>query len=224
VTDPTRLRAPRRDATENRAALLAAARTVLKRDPEGSLDEIAREAGLSRRALYGHFASREALVLELIEQGIARITARLADVSHPEPLVRLALIAARLWAEVRDVRVMAEFAVRGPHQRLVGARLAPLRSRVRAAVAEGVADGTVRDDIPVNTLARLLEGAALTVLDEAARRELDAATGHRLVVLSVLSLAGLDAAGAHRLVERVPELGRVAEPATDGTAQDGAAE
>jgi AcrR family transcriptional regulator len=197
---------PRRDALENRAALLAAARVVLNRDPDGPLDAIAVEAGLSRRSVYGHFATRDELVRELVATGTARVAGALATVDHADPLVRLALIAARMWAEVDDVRVMTLFAVRGPYQELVARELAPLRARLRAAVDEGAASGRIRSDIPAPVLARLLESSAIAVLDEATRSALTTAAGHRYVMLAVLSTAGLDAAAAGALVDATPEL------------------
>lgn len=196
----------RRDAEENRAALLTAAGAVLNRDPDASLDAIAAEAGLSRRAVYGHFATRDELVRSLLAHGASRVLTAVDEITHPEPLVRLALIGVRLWREVEAVRVMAQFAVRGPHQHEIAAALEPLRHRVRATVDDGVSDGSVRTDIPSALLARLIEGAALTVLDEAARTRIDGPTGQRLVALSVLAIAGLDAATADALVARTPEL------------------
>ena len=62
----------RRDATANRAALLVAAQSVLARDPHASLDAIAQSAGLSRRALYGHFSDRESLLREVIAIALKR--------------------------------------------------------------------------------------------------------------------------------------------------------
>lgn len=201
----SRTRAPRRDAAENRVALLAAARVVLNRDPDAGLDAIAAEAGLTRRAVYGHFASRDALLQELVTQGTARAAAALASVDHPEPLVRLALIASRLWQEVESVRVMTLFAVRGPFQTLVAEQLAPLRRQLLATVRSGARRG-IRTDIAPETLSRLIEASAISVLDEATRTRLSAATGRRLAMLAVLSMAGLDAAGAARLIDETPEL------------------
>ena len=196
----------RRDAEENRAALRVAASAALNLDPDASLDTIATDAGLSRRAVYGHFASRDELVGVVLEVGVARVVAALAEVRHPDPLVRLALIGARLWREVESVRVMARFAVRGPFQARIAVALEPLRRQVLDAIVEGVAAGTVRDDIDPAVLARLVEGAALSVLDEATRTGMDSATGHRLVMLSALAIVGLDAKGARELITTTPEL------------------
>lgn len=198
-------RAPRRDATENRAALLAAARVVLNRDPDAGLDAIAAEAGLTRRAVYGHFANRDALLLELVVQGTTRVVDALVAVDHPQPLVRIALIASRMWHEVEAVRVMTLFAVRGPFQAQVAERLRPLRRHLSDTVREGARHG-VRTDIPADTLARLIEGAAIAVLDEAGRSRMAAAAARRLAMLAVLGMAGLDAAAANRLIDETPEL------------------
>ncbi|WP_217565409.1 TetR/AcrR family transcriptional regulator, partial [Micrococcus sp. GbtcB5] len=65
-------RARRRDAATNHEALLRAAQTVLAENPHASLDTIAHAAGLSRRALYGHFADRESLLHEVIAIGAER--------------------------------------------------------------------------------------------------------------------------------------------------------
>lgn len=203
-------RPPRRDATENRAALLDAARVVLNRDPDAGLDAIAAEAGLTRRSVYGHFANRDALLEELISRGAARVASALAGVDHPEPLVRIALIGSRMWLEVENVRVMSVFAVSGPFQKLVGARLMPIRRSLLDAVAEGAsAKGgfVIRRDMPPEIVARLIEGAAIAVLNEATRTRMGAATGRRIVMLAVLSMAGLDAADAARLIDTTPELG-----------------
>lgn len=200
-------RAPRRDATENRAALLAAARAVLNRDPDAGLDAIAAEAGLTRRAVYGHFANRDALLQELVTQGTARVATALVSVDHPEPLVRLALIASRLWHEVESVRLTTLFAVRGPFQGLVAHQLKPLRAQLLETVRAGARRG-IRTDIAPETLARLIEASAISVLDEATRARLSAATGRRLAMLAVLGMAGLDADTAGRLIDETPELSR----------------
>jgi AcrR family transcriptional regulator len=181
----------RKDATENRAALIAAARIALNDDPSASLETIATAAGLSRRAVYGHFASRDDLLRELLSSGAARVADAVAHSHHDDPLTDLALIAASLWREVASIRVMALFAVRGPFKGLTGEALAPLRERVLADVQRGQRSGGIRGDVDASTLARLIEEGALLVLDEATTASLTAEQGHTLVMRVVLSLAGL---------------------------------
>ncbi len=196
VTTPDQpARAPRRDATENRAALIEAAKTALQADPDVSLETIASAAGLSRRAVYGHFPSRDDLVREVVTAGAARVAGAMptaADLGALPPAARLAAIAVTLWSEVSHVRSMARVAIRSPFSESVAAVFAPLRAQVRDACALGIADGTMRDDVDPATLGRLVEGACIAVLDEATRSGTSDDDGRRMVVLSALGMAGID--------------------------------
>jgi AcrR family transcriptional regulator len=204
---PARTRGPRRDAAENRAALIQAAATLLNRDPSASLEAIAAEAGLSRRSVYGHFATRDALLAELAASGAARVNAAMLSVAatleSPAPAVQLAAVGARLGQEVDPIRVMALHPLRGPQSRVAGGALEPLRSHVRAIVERGVASGRFRSDIEPGRLSRLIESAAISVLDEANRHDVPSDEGRRLVVLSVLAIAGFGHVQAAALFDDV---------------------
>jgi AcrR family transcriptional regulator len=206
-------RAPRKDAAENRAAILDAAAALLNRDPDSSLEVIAREAGLSRRALYGHFSTRDELLDELLSRGGARVSAAVGSIEIADARVAIALIGARLWSEVEHVRVMAQLAVRGPHQAAIAETLEPVRRLLREVIAGGIADGTLRADLAAGTLARLIESAAVSVLDEAVRFPLSRAEGHRLVMLSALGAAGLSWREADAVIGSAPELRLASLPA-----------
>jgi AcrR family transcriptional regulator len=199
-------RAPRRDATENRAALLAAARLVLNQHPDASLEAIAAEAGLSRRAVYGHFASRDDLLRELVTLGSHRVAAALETVTHDDAVVRLTLIASRLWHEVEDIRVMAVFAVRGALKPHTDEALRPLRRLVLHSVEEAAGTGAIRDDIAPDRLARLMEDAMFAVLEEATEHPLPEEEGHRLVMLAVLGTIGFGWHDAQAFLDAHTEL------------------
>jgi AcrR family transcriptional regulator len=202
----TTTRAPRRDATENREALIAAAKTVLNRDPSASLETIAAAAALSRRSVYGHFANRDDLLLELVTSGAKRVADALDGLTHPDPVVRLALIASRLWREVEAVRVMAVVAVRGPLAAHTTSALAPVRRGVREAIADGRAAGSMRQDLPVALLARLVEDTALSVLDESTQNPLASREGHDLVMLMTLGTVGFGWREARAVIDANTEL------------------
>jgi AcrR family transcriptional regulator len=203
-TPPVRTRGPRRDAAENREALILAAATALNRDPSASLEAIAAEAGLSRRSIYGHFKTRDDLLRELALHGAARINAAMlseaGETDHQDPAAQLATVGARLWDEVYHVRTMALLTLRGPQSLLLGDALVPLRSYVREIVQRGVSAGAFRTDIDLDRLSRLVESAAISVLEEADRHDLPAGEGRRLVMLSVLSMAGFGFHDADQLV------------------------
>ncbi|MET3565324.1 DNA-binding transcriptional regulator, AcrR family [Leifsonia sp. 98AMF] len=212
-------RAPRRDATANREAILGAAAIALNEDIDASLENIAARAGLSRRAVYGHFATRDELLVEVFTRGARRLAALLDPVSHPDPLVEIALFGATLWAEVEHVRVSAALAVRGPHREMVGTALDPARERLRDTVRRGMESGRIRTDLDRETTTRLIENAAVSVLDEATRARLSPEAGHRLVMLAGLGAAGMSWREAGELIASTPELAFTPAETNDGGAQ-----
>ncbi|MDM4762259.1 TetR/AcrR family transcriptional regulator [Galbitalea sp. SE-J8] len=206
MTDTAR---PRSDAARNRERIVEAARVELNRDPEASLDTIATAAGIGRRTLYGHFATRDALLQELLDRGVARVLAAFdADAvrPHPDPVLDLCLIAVTLWHEVESTRVMTLFAVRGPFRSQTIAALARVRARALDDVRRGQAGGGIRTDIDDRTLAHLLEEGILTVLDEATTEGLDDETVHGVLLRLVLGLLGLGWRDAAALIDSTPAL------------------
>lgn len=199
-------RAPRRDAAENRAALLDAARVMLNQDPTASLEEIATSAGLSRRTVYGHFPNRDALLDALAQRGTQRVVATIASIAEADPVARLALIAAAAWDDIAAIRVMTVIALTGARAHIVQEGLAPLRARLAEAVAEGAAAGALRDDLPAARVARLAEDTVIAAVPTTLRDELDEDAGRLLMVRLALGVAGLGWREVEALLQRRPDL------------------
>ncbi|WEK61601.1 MAG: TetR family transcriptional regulator [Candidatus Microbacterium colombiense] len=196
-------RAPRRDAVENRAGILSAARTALAVDPHASIDVIARTAGLSRRTLYGHFDDREALIRELIAHGAQRFNAIAATVTDADARLALARLAALLWQEAAHVQVAAALALDEAHVEHTAAALAPLRLALAALVQRGQEDGSFRTDLTAPTLARLIEEMARAVVS---RTDASSAQAEGIAVRTVLSIAGLSWHEAEALLTAHPDV------------------
>ena len=77
-----RRRRRRADAEQNVTAILQAATKVLSAQPEASVEDIARAAGVSRQTVYAHFPSRETLLNAVIEQATAEVSAAFSSVSR----------------------------------------------------------------------------------------------------------------------------------------------
>lgn len=201
MADQPRARSPRRDAAANREALLDAARVLLNEDPEASLDTIATAAGLTRRAVYGHFPSRNTLLAELADRGAARVAAAVAGAGSEDPVVDIALLGRLVWDEIEHVRAMTRVVVHGPLRERIGPALGPIHARLVADAARAAERGTGRDDLPPELVARLIEGAAFTVLDESTRVGLSRTEGRRLVILAGLGALGLSWREAHGVLD-----------------------
>ncbi|WP_375401069.1 TetR/AcrR family transcriptional regulator [uncultured Amnibacterium sp.] len=191
MTATSRTRAPRSDAAHNREALLDAARLLLNRDPAAPLDAIAHAAGLSRRSVYSHFASRDELIVALTERGAARIAAALDRVADPDPVVETALLGRVAWDEVEHTHAMTQVALHEPFRSRIRPSLDAMHQRLERTVARAATAGSARTDLPSDFVARLIAAAAFTVLEEAARTPLDSRTGRRLVILAGLGAMGL---------------------------------
>lgn len=89
-----RQRRRRADAEQNLTTILDAATRALSAQPEASVEDIARSAGLSRQTVYAHFPSREALLDAVVERATAEVSAAfeaagLEDAPPAEALIRL---------------------------------------------------------------------------------------------------------------------------------------
>jgi AcrR family transcriptional regulator len=89
----------RADASRNHERILVAARAVFVEDgPEGSLDEVARRAGVGNATLYRHFGDREDLIRSVATHVIAQVAddaeKALAEEDDPFQALRRCLRAA----------------------------------------------------------------------------------------------------------------------------------
>lgn len=192
----------RRDAVANKEAILDAAAELLRRSPQASLDRIAAAAGLTRRALYGHFASRDELLRELLDRGAAHISRALEGVRHDDPAVHVALLGSAIWRTIAHVKLVVQMLVTGPLEHAVGEALAPLRRSLLDAVERGCADGSFRQDATPQVVTRLVEEAALSVLDVAVARDLPDDDAQRILSATALGVAGLSWRDAQDAIAR----------------------
>lgn len=203
MTTTAPLRQLRKDAAANRAGILRAAAATLAIDPTASIDQIARAAGLSRRALYGHFEDRQALLSELISAGAQRFNAIASSVDEPLPPLALARLTAALWAEAAHVQIAAALALDDAHLEHTAMALAPLRRTLAAVVRTGQDDGTLRTDIAAPTLARLIEETARGAIS---RIDASSPAAASLAVRAVLSIAGLSWRETETLLNAHPDV------------------
>lgn len=166
MAKPTAPRTARRaDARRNIRAILDAAITCLGRDPEASVAEIARTAGVGRVTLYGHFATRaelvDAAIARAIEDGDATLDALDLSGDPRDALVRL--IRGSWQTIVRIGSLMSAGSAALTPERMLELHERPA-SRVTRLVERGRAAGVFRSDLPtswlVGTLHRVMHGAA----------------------------------------------------------------
>ncbi|MFD7438426.1 TetR/AcrR family transcriptional regulator [Streptomyces sp. NPDC059861] len=155
----------RADALRSIEAIVHAAAECLGQNPEASLSEIARAAGVGRVTLYAHFASRAEVVDAAMSRAIDRGNEVLDTVDLTgDPQHALARYIEAGWPLVDQARALLAAAQRElPAGRIRELHAAPA-ARVETLVARGRAEGAFRSDLPivwmVNVLHALMHSAA----------------------------------------------------------------
>jgi AcrR family transcriptional regulator len=148
-TSPKSARRRRADAERSVASILDAALEALTRDPEASMTEIARRAGVVRATIYVHFPTRESLIEAVTERAIAEVTEMMAaaepECSDPAEALRRVLTVG--WRELGRFHALVGLNVRLPQAEL-HRRHRPVLALLHPLIERGQRGGTFRADVP----------------------------------------------------------------------------
>lgn len=173
-------------ASGPRARLAAAARAHFLRFgfARCSMDCIAAEVGMSKKTVYRHFRSKEALVEAVIEAKIAGFRAGLdaimtdGQLDFPERARRVAAHIAGQMGEIAPVFLRdLERLLPALHARIEAVRREVLPRTWCRILEEGVARGHVREGPPPAFVAELLLASAEGLLRPAVLQRMDLAPG-----------------------------------------------
>ena len=143
---------PRRaDAERSIARILAAAVDCLAADPEASMAEIARRAGVVRATIYVHFPTRESLIAAVTHEAVndvARVIASAAP-EEGEPAEALRRVLAAAWRTLGRYHALVAINTRTPSDELRGQHAAAL-DVLAPLIARGQATGAFRADVPAS--------------------------------------------------------------------------
>jgi AcrR family transcriptional regulator len=142
---------PRRrsDAERSVARILDAATNTLASDPDASMAEIARRAGVVRATIYVHFPTREALLDAVTERAISNVT-RVIEASEPQrgkPAAALQRVLQAAWHSLGQYHSLIALNTRLPAAEL-HRRHAPVLEQLAPLIRRGQRDGTFRKDVP----------------------------------------------------------------------------
>jgi AcrR family transcriptional regulator len=159
----------------NRSRLLEAAAEAFARSgfDGANINDISQAAGFSKGAVYGYFASKEALLLAVIEEACARTVAdvpQLDEQASTAERLRMVLSSDVDWARrhpaLEQVLLRELFSGSPDRYQQVVAAAAPYVERVAEILAEGVGRGEIRRDVPVEQLALIFTGLGMLALVE----------------------------------------------------------
>lgn len=181
--------ARRADAVRNRAAILDAATECLARDPDVSIKDIARAAGVGRVTLYGHYESRAALVEAVVDRAIRQTDSdlRTLDLSGDvrEAMTRLMSVTWDLTHRFGALVVAAQRDL--PSETFRTLHEAP-SARVEQLLIKGRKQGAFRRDAPVSWQVRAMQSLLHGAVDAVYNGELRADQARELVTSTVLAV------------------------------------
>ncbi len=141
---------PRRaDAERSVAAILDAALEALASDPDASMAEIARQAGVVRATIYVHFPTREALLEAVTGRAIAEVTRVIAAAAPDKgkPTEALMRVVAAAWQTLGRYHPLVAINTRLSPAEL-HRRHAPVLALLHPLIERGQRDGSFRPDVP----------------------------------------------------------------------------
>jgi AcrR family transcriptional regulator len=163
------VRAERADKARNRARILAAASEAFaERGVETQMDDVATRAGLGVGTLYRHFATKEALMVALVERKFAlilEVTRRGIDCEHGDAFDVFADVM-REGAEVAAADATAQDALMRAGDVIwdgVEPTLVELRAATQVLIDRAQAAGTLRRDFSADDVPMVMCGVSATM-------------------------------------------------------------
>ncbi|MEO9224280.1 MAG: TetR/AcrR family transcriptional regulator [Acidimicrobiales bacterium] len=169
------LRSARARALSRGDRFITAAAELLRETgkPEFTVQEVVDRSGMSLRSFYHHFATKDDLLLALIEETITSYVKRAQPKIEAidDPVKKLRVFVEMLYGDEDSddpaARGMVIF-----HRQLADSRtdefvasLIPQTELLHGILEAGVASGAFRDDIPVNVLAAFITHSMVSMLD-----------------------------------------------------------
>ena len=150
-TTPTPARRRRSDADRSVAAILAAALEALAGDPDASMAEIARRAGVVRATIYVHFPTRESLLDAVMAHAVGQV-ADAASGAQPEegaPREALERVLRATWQQLDRFQALLTINTARLSPEELHRRHLPVLEHFVPLIERGQKTGDFRGDLPV---------------------------------------------------------------------------
>ena len=153
-TTPAEASAPKRrraDADRSVAAILDAGLEALASDPDSSMSEIARRAGVVRATVYVHFPTRTALLDAVMEYAVGLVVEAMkgAEPQRGEPVEALERVLRATWRQLGQFHALLAINIARLSAEELHRRHRPMLDQLEPLIERGQKKGVFRRDLPV---------------------------------------------------------------------------
>ena len=151
-TDASAPKRRRADAERSIASITSAALEALAGDPDVSMAEIARRAGVVRATIYMHFPTRESLLDAVMEHAVAQVAeaTREADPIRGEPEEALDRVLRATWRKLSSFHALLAINTGRLSAGELHRRHQPVMTLFVPLIERGQKKGVFRKDLPVS--------------------------------------------------------------------------
>jgi AcrR family transcriptional regulator len=144
----------RADAERNIASITEAALEALASDPDVSMAEIARRAGVVRATIYMHFPTREALLDAVMEHATGQVADAIRDAEpdRDEPKEALERVILATWKQLSEFHGILQINMNRLSAQELRRRHLPMTTQFIPLLERGQAAGVFRDDVSATWL------------------------------------------------------------------------
>lgn len=192
-TTPAKTQRRRRsDADRSVQAILEAALEALASDPDASMAEIARRAGVVRGTIYAHFPAREALLDAVMEHAVAQVAeaTAAAEPTRGEPVEALERVLRATWRKLDLFHALLAINTARLSAKELHRRHLPVMTQFAPLIERGQEDGAFRSDASVSWHLAVLRAIVHAASAELQSGRLSEATVEQTMVTTVLAAMG----------------------------------
>jgi len=182
----------RADAERSVAAILDAALEALASDPDSSMSEIARRAGVVRATIYVHFPTRESLLDAVMEYATGQVVEAMrgAEPRRGEPAAALERVLRATWRQLAQFHGLlalntARLSAEELHRRHV-----PMLDQLEPLIERGQKEGVFRSDLPVSWQLAVIRAIVHTASREIQGGRIPEAKAEATMISTILGAIG----------------------------------
>jgi AcrR family transcriptional regulator len=179
----------RADAERSISSIIDAALEALASDPDVSMAEIARRAGVVRATVYMHFPTRESLLDAVMEDATTQVAdaIREAEPARGEPREALERVLRATWQQLSQFHGVLGININRLSSTELRRRHLPMTTQIVPLLERGQAEGVFRSDVSATWLIAVVRAIVHLASTELQAGRLSQADVEQTMLTTVMS-------------------------------------